>query len=75
MIGSERLCLEPGNYRIRVRSPTRSYTFTNVAVAPGQQTHVTLTPKAEALSPASRSEALIQPCPVPGNLAEGARTR
>ncbi len=76
MIGSERLCLEPGNYRIRVRSPTRTYTFTNVAVAPGQQTHVTLVPKDEALSKAtSRSENLIQPCPVPSNLAEGARTQ
>ncbi|NIO41319.1 MAG: VWA domain-containing protein [Burkholderiales bacterium] len=76
MIGSDRLCLEPGNYRIRVRSPTQTYTFTNVAVAPGQQTHVTLVPKDEALSKAtSRSETLIQPCPVSGNLAEGARTR
>jgi hypothetical protein len=76
MIGSERLCLEPGSYRIRVRSPTQTYTFTNVAIASGQQTQLTLIPKETVFSKAaSQSEALIQPCPVPGNLAQDARTR
>jgi 6-phosphogluconolactonase (cycloisomerase 2 family)/Mg-chelatase subunit ChlD len=77
MIGSERLCLQPGNYRIRVRSPTQTYTFNNIAVIPGQQTHVTLTPQDEVLSESSRSETLAQPCPVPtrpSSLADSART-
>ncbi len=76
MIGSERLCLQPGNYRIRVRSATQTYTFNNIAVIPGQQTHVTLMPEDQALRESSRSETLAQPCPVPtrpSSLAEGAR--
>lgn len=77
MIGSERLCLQPGTYRIRVRSPTQTFTFNNIAIIPGQQTHLTLTPRDEALTENSRSEILTQPCPVPtrpSSLAEGART-
>jgi 6-phosphogluconolactonase (cycloisomerase 2 family) len=77
MIGSERLCLQSGNYRIRVRSATQTYTFNNIAIIPGQQTHVTLMPQDQALRESSRSETLAQPCPVstrPSSLAEGART-
>jgi 6-phosphogluconolactonase (cycloisomerase 2 family)/Mg-chelatase subunit ChlD len=77
MIGSERLCLRPGNYRVRVRSPTQTFTFNNIAIIPGQQTHLTLTPRDEALTENSRSETLTQPCPAPtrpSSLAEGART-
>ncbi len=78
MVGSERLCLEPGKYRINVRSATQTFTFNDIAIAPGQQTHLTLTPEHEALGKASRSETLTQPCPVPAepaSLAEGARGR
>jgi 6-phosphogluconolactonase (cycloisomerase 2 family)/Mg-chelatase subunit ChlD len=77
MIGSERLCLQPGTYRVRVRSPTQTFTFNNIAIIPGQQTHVTLMPQEQTLSESSRSETLTQPCPVPtrpSSLAEGART-
>ncbi len=77
MVGSERLCLEPGNYRVSVRSPTQTFTFDNVAIVPGQQTHLTLIPQDQALSKASRSETLTQPCPVPVTpslLSDGVRT-
>lgn len=77
MVGGERLCLVPGNYRITVRNPTHTFAFDNIAIAPGQQTRLTLIPQDQALGKVSRSEALTQPCPVPAQpspLAEGAHT-
>ncbi len=77
MVGAERLCLEPGKYRINVRSATQTFTFNDIAIAPGEQTHLTLIPQDQALDKASRSETLTQPCPAPAKpsaLAEGART-
>lgn len=77
MVGAERLCLEPGKYRINVRSQTQTFTFNDIAIAPGEQTRLTLVPQAEALGTASRSETLTQPCPIPArpaSLGGGART-
>ncbi len=65
MVGGERLCLVPGNYRVTVRNPTQTLAFDNITIAPGRQTRLTLVPQDQVLGKVSRSEALTQPCLAP----------
>jgi hypothetical protein len=77
MVGGERLCLAPGSYRVTVRNPTRTFAFDNIAIAPGQQTRLTLVPRDQTLGKVSQSETLSRPCPAvaqPSSLAKDAHT-